>query len=172
MGELQNENARACAHAEEALEKGKKGVVGARAHVRVYGSDMRRARRCLEKRTKQLSAFRSGPLAAFEAMWPEEHREQKDQAKGTNEGTNSNAFGRANGLTGGRSVVDDGNEGNKAASLSLTVPVENAEGHAEEMFRESAPMASPVSEVGAGKRGSDDGSCEVVPTRQATSHSP
>merc|ERR1712232_145888 len=166
--ELQKENARACAQAEEALEKGRKGVADAKAHVRAYGTDLRRAKRYLEKRTKQLGAFRSGPLAAFEAMWSEAHRDQKDEAKGTNEEIKSNAPDCATGHAGGSSDDDDDKRISKAASLSLTVPDENAGGHAEETFRESELVASPVCDVGAGERGNDDDGCEMV----ATSNSP
>jgi hypothetical protein len=79
---LRNESARACARSESAWEKGKGTVTAARAHVRAFSADMRRAKRCLEKRTKQLSAFRSGPLAAFEALRSERCCERNGEIYG------------------------------------------------------------------------------------------
>merc|ERR1712232_373527 len=100
--ELQTKSASACAQAEEALMQGKREVVSARAHVCAYGADMRRAKLSLDKRTKQLSAFRSGPLAAFEAM----RSDMTGDSKGKNQGIESDELGRTSDFAGTSNVCD------------------------------------------------------------------
>jgi len=168
--ELQNANAQAYTEAKKALGNGKKVAAAARAHVRAFSTDMQRTKLCLERRIKQLSTFRSGPLAAFDAMRSEEPFDQKDKVEGANEDLRSDEHGGTTGHAGRSTSDDDGKEGSKAGtSLCRTVLGEIVQGHTDKLFREPALAAKPVCELGAGKRDGDDCS-EAGASRQATTH--
>merc|ERR1712232_469542 len=101
-------------------------------------------------------------------MGSEKPFDQKDEVQGMDEELKPGELGGTNGLAAGSSGDNDVKGGSKAGtSLSLTVPGETVEGHADKVFRESALVAKPICEVGAGNRDDDDCS-EAGASRLAT----